>query len=192
MKDKIVIAVDVDGTIMEHKFPYDGADIPNCIKVLKALTAKGHKIVINTMRDKIPMKRAMEWFITNSIPLYGANKNPTQSHWTSSSKTYAHMYIDDAALGIPLINHGTLNDDFILTFDAQSLDDDIQIFKGTSVLIIDPELNRNNRNQEVYIKINDQYRVCTIPNENIERQKDSRDFVDWFRVEEMLKKLNVL
>lgn len=192
MKDKMVIAVDVDGTIMEHKFPYDGADIPNCIKVLKALTTKGHKIVINTMRDKIPMKRAMEWFVTNGIPLYGANKNPTQGHWTSSTKTYAHMYIDDAALGIPLINHGTLNEDFSVFLNENAPDDYTEVYKGTSVLIIEPELNRNNRSQEVYIKINDQYKVCVIPSENIERQKDSRDFVDWFKVEEMLKKLGVL
>jgi hypothetical protein len=31
------------------------------------------------------------------------NENPAQKEWTSSPKTYAQMYIDDAALGVPLI-----------------------------------------------------------------------------------------
>ena len=30
------------------------------------------------------------------------NNNPQQKHWTDSKKVFAHMYIDDSALGIPL------------------------------------------------------------------------------------------
>jgi hypothetical protein len=30
-------------------------------------------------------------------------ENPTQKEWTSSPKCYAHIYIDDAALGCPLV-----------------------------------------------------------------------------------------
>ena len=29
--------------------------------------------------------------------------NPTQHTWTKSPKAYGHLYIDDAALGIPLV-----------------------------------------------------------------------------------------
>jgi hypothetical protein len=34
--------------------------------------------------------------------LFGINENPTQKSWTASPKVYAHIYIDDAALGCPL------------------------------------------------------------------------------------------
>lgn len=46
---------------------------------------------------------AVNWFKKNDIPLYGINENPDQSSWTTSPKPYCHMYIDDAALGCPLI-----------------------------------------------------------------------------------------
>ena len=45
---------------------------------------------------------AIDWFKKNNIPLYGIQENPTQSNWTTSPKAYAHVYIDDAALGCPL------------------------------------------------------------------------------------------
>jgi hypothetical protein len=38
----------------------------------------------------------------HNIPLYGIQSNPTQKQWTDSPKAYAHLYIDDSALGIPL------------------------------------------------------------------------------------------
>ena len=38
----------------------------------------------------------------NNIPLFGINYNPTQWRWTDSKKVFAQLYIDDAALGVPL------------------------------------------------------------------------------------------
>jgi hypothetical protein len=39
----------------------------------------------------------------HGIPLMGVNENPSQKSWTSSPKAYAQLYIDDAALGTPLV-----------------------------------------------------------------------------------------
>jgi hypothetical protein len=36
----------------------------------------------------------------------GVNRNPEQTGWTSSPKAYAKVYIDDAALGAPLLPGG--------------------------------------------------------------------------------------
>jgi hypothetical protein len=55
------------------------------------------------MRSGDKLKEAMQWFTDNNIPLYGANENPTQKSWTESPKVFANLYIDDAALGCPLI-----------------------------------------------------------------------------------------
>ena len=46
---------------------------------------------------------AINWFKENDIPLYGIQENPTQKNWTTSPKCYAELYIDDAALGCPIM-----------------------------------------------------------------------------------------
>jgi hypothetical protein len=108
MKDKIVVGVDFDGTVVTHDFPRVGVDI-GAVPVLKKLLAKGHKIVLNTMRSGKELQEAVIWFENNDIPLYGVNKNPTQHTWTSSPKVYAQLYIDDAALGTPLLNDAEMS-----------------------------------------------------------------------------------
>lgn len=114
----MIIAVDFDGTCVTHEFPYVGKEI-GAAEVLKELTDKGHKIILFTMRShpgEINQNRtiggdiisndtlqdAIDWFKKHDIPLFGINENPTQKDWSSSPKPYAHIYIDDAALGVPL------------------------------------------------------------------------------------------
>jgi hypothetical protein len=102
----MIIAVDFDGTCVTHEYPRVGKDI-GAVPVLKKLTDSGHKLVLNTMRSGDELADAIQWFIDNDIPLYGVNENPDQKSWTASPKVYAHIYIDDAALGCPLVfDHG--------------------------------------------------------------------------------------
>ena len=96
------IAVDFDGTCVTHEYPKVGKDI-GAVPVLKKLTDSGHKLILNTMRAGKELAAAIKWFIDNDIPLFGANENPTQKSWTTSPKVHANLYIDDAALGCPLI-----------------------------------------------------------------------------------------
>jgi hypothetical protein len=53
------------------------------------------------MRSGDTLDDAVKWFADNEIELFGINRNPTQT-WTESPKAYAQLYIDDAALGVPL------------------------------------------------------------------------------------------
>lgn len=126
----MIIAVDFDGTCVTHEFPKIGKDI-GTIPVLKSLVDKGHKLILYTMRSTKDagggnidangnelktnvLQDAVNWFNDNNIPLYGINKNPGQSSWTSSPKVFAHMYIDDMALGCPLIyNPNISNNPFV-------------------------------------------------------------------------------
>ena len=110
MRERLIIAVDFDGTCVTHEYPNIGKDI-GAAPVLKWLTNQGHRLVLWTMRsgrgpDKQVFSKelndAVEWFIDNSIPLYGVNMNPSQYEWSRSPKAYANIYIDDAALGCPL------------------------------------------------------------------------------------------
>ena len=99
------IALDFDGTVCKFQYPSIGKDI-GAVPVLKELISNGHQLVLNTMRSGQELEDAVEWFKDNEIPLYGINSTPGQSTWTSSPKVYAHLYIDDAALGIPLVRNG--------------------------------------------------------------------------------------
>lgn len=109
----MIIAVDFDGTCVTHDYPNIGKDI-GAVPVLKELVDNGHKIILYTMRWDKELKEAVQWFESNNIPLFGINENLTQRKWTKSPKIYAHLYIDDAALGVPLIlDEGMSNRPFV-------------------------------------------------------------------------------
>ncbi len=115
------ICIDFDGTCVTHEFPNVGKEI-GAPAVLKELVANGHNLILFTMRSNkhdnkvgpvcVPqvnngnfLDDAVNWFKENEIPLYGIQSNPSQGEWTTSPKAYGQMYIDDAALGCPLV-HG--------------------------------------------------------------------------------------
>jgi len=98
----MIIAIDFDGTCVTHEYPKTGKEI-GAVPVLKDLVKNGHHLILYTMRSGKELHDAVIWFQKNEIPLYGVNKNPTQELWTESPKCYAELYIDDAALGTPLI-----------------------------------------------------------------------------------------
>lgn len=97
-----VFGIDFDGTCVTHDYPRIGKDI-GAQKVLKRIVRYGGKLILWTMRSGKELEDAVQWFRDNGIPLYGIQKNPTQESWTESPKAYANIYIDDAALGAPLI-----------------------------------------------------------------------------------------
>lgn len=106
-KTNKIVAVDFDGTCVTHEYPDIGADI-GAQRVLERLVAEGHQIILWTMRSGDKLEEAVDWFHRNRIPLFGIQRNPTQDTWTDSPKAYAHLYIDDAALGCPLIHNRAL------------------------------------------------------------------------------------
>ena len=115
----MTINIDFDGTCVTHDFPRVGKEI-GAVPVLKRLVENGHQLILFTMRSDRTEKKetndptiqdvtgafltdAVNWFKKNDIPLFGINTNPEQISWTTSPKPYAQIYIDDAALGCPLI-----------------------------------------------------------------------------------------
>lgn len=108
----VTIAVDFDGTCVEHRYPRVGADVPGAVDTLLDLVSRGHRLILLTMRsdaERDPVLQvttiaaAVNWFAARGIPLFGVNQNPEQSTWTTSAKVYANLYIDDAGLGCPLL-----------------------------------------------------------------------------------------
>jgi hypothetical protein len=121
----MIIGIDFDGTCVTHEFPNIGKDI-GAVPVLKKLIDAGHQLILFTMRSNVTnpksesseileqsgdyLNDAIDWFIKHEITIYGINENPSQKSWTSSPKPYCHVYIDDAALGCPLIYDAELSD----------------------------------------------------------------------------------
>lgn len=97
----MIIAIDFDGTCVTHAYPEIGHDI-GAVPVLRAMVARGDRLILHTMRSGKTLTDAIEWCTKYGITLYGVNENPEQHTWTTSKKPYAELYIDDAALGAPL------------------------------------------------------------------------------------------
>jgi hypothetical protein len=55
------------------------------------------------MRSGSKLEAAIKWFKQRKINLWSVNSNPEQKEWTDSVKVYAHYYIDDSALGCPIM-----------------------------------------------------------------------------------------
>jgi hypothetical protein len=102
----MIIAIDFDGTIVEHNYPDIGRPVIGAIEYIKQFQNLGAKIILWTMRsdndDGPTLSSAVNYCLSKGIELYGINSNPTQNEWTSSPKAYANIYIDDAAIGCPL------------------------------------------------------------------------------------------
>lgn len=101
------ICVDFDGTIVDHRYPLIGEPVPGAIQWMKAFQERGVKLILWTMRcdDGIyntTLTEAVEYLQGQGVPLFGINGNPHQE-WSNSPKAYGHVYIDDAAIGCPLI-----------------------------------------------------------------------------------------
>jgi hypothetical protein len=103
-----IIAVDFDGTIVEHQFPDIGKEVPGAIAWLKQFQGMGARLILWTMRSDErgdgtnPLSEAVEFCKSRGIEFWAVNTNPEQTSWTDSPKAYAHVYIDDAACGCPL------------------------------------------------------------------------------------------
>lgn len=101
---KKIIAVDFDGTVVKHEYPEIGEDVPHAVEVLKKLNENGVRIIVWSMRcGKYLEEDAVNWFEKRGIKVWAYNENPEQKSWTESRKCYAQVYVDDAALGCPLV-----------------------------------------------------------------------------------------
>lgn len=96
------IAIDCDGTIVEHNYPHMGQSIDHCVNVLTRLQKAGHTLILLTMREGHLLDDAEEWFLNNGIDIKYTNCNP--EYETGSRKVYANLYLDDHGLGMPLIH----------------------------------------------------------------------------------------
>ena len=101
----MTIAVDFDGTIVEHKYPAIGKEKPFAIDTLKQLADEGNKLILWTSRDGELLQEALDFCHKRGLDFYGVNSNqPVGSLFegrtgSTSVKVVADVYIDDKNLG---------------------------------------------------------------------------------------------
>ncbi len=97
------VCVDFDGTLVEHRYPDIGDEVPHCVEVLRKWMDGGVGIILDTMRCGADLEAAVAWCESHGIKLYGVGKCPGQERWTTSGKAYAVFSVDDRNLGVPVI-----------------------------------------------------------------------------------------
>ena len=99
------IAVDFDGTIVEHRYPDIGKTVLFAFEALKELQKRGHKLILWTHRSGKELQQAVEFCRKNGIEFYAVNNSYAEEKFDinkSSRKIDVELFIDDRNLeGFP-------------------------------------------------------------------------------------------
>lgn len=99
----MIIAVDFDGTIVEHRYPEIGKERPFATLTLKQLIADGHRLILWTVREGKLLDEAVEWCRQRGVEFYAVNRDyeeetqDNNNHY--SRKIKANLFIDDCNVG---------------------------------------------------------------------------------------------
>ena len=98
----MTIAVDFDGTIVEHAYPKIGKPIPFAFDVLKRLQKECRcNLILWSVREGTLLDEAVEFCRKNGLEFYAVNANYPEEKRDDmqSRKVVADLYIDDRNLG---------------------------------------------------------------------------------------------
>ena len=98
----MTIAVDFDGTIVEHRYPEIGREIPFAIDTLKMLTKEGHRLILWSVREGDLLNEAVEWCRERGLEFYAVNRDYPEEKINDtnySRKLKVGMFIDDRNVG---------------------------------------------------------------------------------------------
>ena len=95
----MIIAVDFDGTIVEHRYPDIGREKPFAIETLKKLAEEQHRLILWTVRKGKLLQEAVEFCRTRGLDFYAVNRNFPEENEPEERKLRADLWIDDRNLG---------------------------------------------------------------------------------------------
>lgn len=100
----MTIAVDFDGTIVEHKYPQIGREIPFAIATLKQLQQEHHRLILWSVREGELLDEAVEYCRQRGVEFYAVNSNYSEEPVALNSacscrKLKADLFIDDRNIG---------------------------------------------------------------------------------------------
>ena len=98
----MIIAVDFDGTIVEHRYPEIGKELPFAIETLKRLQEDRHKLILWTAREGRLLDEAVEFCRARGLEFYAVNTDMPGANWEDCSvarKLRCDLFIDDRNIG---------------------------------------------------------------------------------------------
>ena len=100
----MTIAVDFDGTIVEHEYPKIGAERPFAIETLKMLIKDRHKLILWSVREGRLLEEAVNWCRERGVEFYAVNKDYPEekregnNHYSRKLNSI-DIFIDDRNIG---------------------------------------------------------------------------------------------
>lgn len=130
----MVIAVDFDGTIVEHRYPSIGKELPFAVETLRRLSEEGHRLILWTVREGELLDQAVEFCRSRGLEFYAVNcdypeeKKEANAHYTRKLKV--DMWIDDRNLGgLPdwgtiyeMVHHSLTYEDLMRRYESNDTD----------------------------------------------------------------------
>ena len=99
----MVIAVDFDGTIVEHRYPNIGEEKPFAIETLKMLIRDHHQLILWSVREGELLDEAVQWCRERGVEFWAVNRDYPEEdprhNQHFSRKLKADIFIDDRHLG---------------------------------------------------------------------------------------------
>ncbi|MDD6209155.1 MAG: hypothetical protein PUB21_00950 [Bacteroidales bacterium] len=96
----MLIAVDFDGTIVEHRYPKIGNPIPFAIETLIQLQKEQHRLILWTVREGRLLDEAVAYCEERGLTFYAVNKSyPEEDPAKAPRKPLADLFIDDRNFG---------------------------------------------------------------------------------------------
>ena len=99
----MTIAVDFDGTIVEHRYPEIGNEIPFAIDTLKMLINDRHRLILWSVREGKLLDEAVEWCKERGVEFWAVNRDypeeTADNNQHFSRKLKADLFIDDRNIG---------------------------------------------------------------------------------------------
>ena len=96
------IAVDFDGTVVEHAYPAIGREMLFAFATLKRLQERGHKLILWSIREGQTLQEAVDFCKANGVEFYAVNANfpgEVLEPGVSARKVNADIFIDDRNVG---------------------------------------------------------------------------------------------
>jgi hypothetical protein len=97
----IKIAVDFDGTIVDHDYPAIGKEKLFAFITLKELQKRGALLILWTFREGRELDEAVDYCRQNGIEFYAVNRNYPEEQWSDGTprKINVDIFIDDKNVG---------------------------------------------------------------------------------------------
>ena len=99
----MTIAVDFDGTIVEHRYPEIGQEIPFAIETLKMLIKDHHRLILWSVREGRLLDEAVNWCRERGVEFYAVNcdypEETIEGNQHFSRKLKVDLWIDDRNVG---------------------------------------------------------------------------------------------